>query len=204
MSSEPLRVLAEVAMVLERLEIPYFVGGSTASSMYGIPRSTQDVDIVAALDLKHVRGLVDALDPSFHVDEEMIRRSIREKVPFNVIHEETLYKVDVFITEDDEWIRSELETARPETLSVGGTDITVMFATAEDIVLHKLKSYRMGDEVSERQWSDLRGLIKVQSGALDDAYLDPGPARREHSLQLRVSVRENAPVGDEFGLQIDF
>ena len=59
--------------------------------MYGIPRSTQDVDLVARLLPKHVEGLVSGLEALFHIDEEMVKRAVAERGPFNIIRRETLY-----------------------------------------------------------------------------------------------------------------
>jgi hypothetical protein len=57
---EALQAMLEVARVFEDLDVTYLVGGSLASSLYGIPRSTQDADLVADLrQLKVRRGRID-------------------------------------------------------------------------------------------------------------------------------------------------
>jgi hypothetical protein len=43
--------------------------------------------------------------------------------------------------------------------------------TFEDIILSKLEWFRMGGEVSEGQWYDVLGVLKVQNTALDMDYL---------------------------------
>lgn len=95
MLSEPLLVVARVAAVLEDLSVPYFVGGSLASSVYGIPRATQDVDLVADLDLEHVEPLAAALGGQFYIDGDMIADAIRRRASFNVVHLATMFKADV-------------------------------------------------------------------------------------------------------------
>ena len=76
--------------VFEKLGIRYYIGGSVASSAHGIARSTQDIDIIADLDLQHARLLVDALTQSFYVDLEMVQEAIQHRTSFNLIHLESL------------------------------------------------------------------------------------------------------------------
>jgi hypothetical protein len=166
-----LGVVAQLASALEQLRITYAVGGSLASSVHGIPRATNDVDVVADLRLAHVDRLVSALQGDFYIDDEMIRSALAEHSSFNIIHQATMLKVDVFVPEKDEWIVEELVRARPETFDVDGEPRTIVFATAEDILLFKLVWYRIGGELSERQWTDVMGIVKVQGERLDRAYL---------------------------------
>jgi len=74
-----------VAEVFEKLGVLYCIGGSVASSAYGIARSTMDVDIVSDLKPKHVRSLVRTLEASFYIDENMILDAIRRCSSFNHI-----------------------------------------------------------------------------------------------------------------------
>ncbi len=106
---EILEITLYVTETLERLGVPYLVGGSLASSLHGTPRATQDVDLVADLRLQHVPALVAALEETFYVDHEMIRDAIARRSSFNVIHLETMFKVDVFILKDDPASRQEME-----------------------------------------------------------------------------------------------
>ena len=70
------RVTLLVTHTLERLAIPYAVGGSLASSVHGVMRSTLDVDILADMRLEHIQPLVAALSEEFYADEEMMRDAI--------------------------------------------------------------------------------------------------------------------------------
>ena len=168
--SEPVEVTLQVAEVFERLGIPYLVGGSLASSLHGIPRATQDVDMVAGIGLRHVDAFVSALSGAFYVDAEMIRDAIRRGASFNVIHLATMFKVDVFVLGRDELSREEM--ARRQIHRVGGPPERELFvASPEDVIVQKLDWYRKGGEVSERQWNDLLGVLKVQGKRLDISYL---------------------------------
>lgn len=172
--AEALQVSGEVTRVLERLGVPHLLGGSLASSLHGIPRSTQDADLVAALEERHVRPLVEALSGSFYIDEERVRDAVRRRASFNVIHLATLLKVDIFVPADDPLARQEMARRQTFELAPGGPAVAV--ATAEDTVLQKLHWYRLGSGVSDRQWNDLLGVLKVQRGRLDLAYLRQGAA----------------------------
>ena len=94
---DPVALALVLARVLERLGVRYCIGGSVASSVYGEVRTTFDVDIVADLDTTHIDALVAAVQSDFHVVDDSIRRAVRERSSFNLIHEETLVKADVYV-----------------------------------------------------------------------------------------------------------
>ena len=167
---EILDVTIFVAGIFDRLGIAYLVGGSLASSLHGIPRATQDVDVVAAIRPDDVRGLVAALQETFYLDEDTIRQAVRERTSFNVVHLETLLKVDVFVAGQDNVSEQQMQRRQAFTIDTEGRRELVV-ASPEDVVAQKLYWYRLGDEVSERQWSDAVGVLKVRSGRLDMDYL---------------------------------
>jgi hypothetical protein len=173
MLSDPLVVVAALAKVFDELGIRYLVGGSLASSVYGIPRATQDVDLVADITAAAIPELCAKLGGSFYIDADMIREAITRRASFNVIHLATMFKADVFIMKGDSWSREEMDRARVQQLGESGSDLpAIRFASPEDTLLHKLIWFKLGNEVSDRQWSDILGVLKVQGSSLDDAYLD--------------------------------
>jgi hypothetical protein len=123
MLADPIQVAARGAKALTSAGIPYLIGGSLASSQYGIPRSTQDVDLIADLQPKHVPALLAALGDEFYVDAERVREAIRHRSSFNAIYLQTMYKVDVFLPRAAPWARQEL--ARRRTEKVGSGDDAV-------------------------------------------------------------------------------
>jgi hypothetical protein len=167
---EILEITLFLAATFERLGVSYLVGGSLASSLHGLPRATQDVDLVAALEPEHVPALVAALRGSFYLDEPAIRAAVRQRTSFNVIHLGTLLKADVFVAGSDAATRSEFERRQRYRVAVDPPRELVL-ASAEDTIAQKLHWFRLGDEVSERQWSDALGVLKVAGGRLDFAYL---------------------------------
>ncbi len=148
------------------------VGGSLASSLDGIPRAKQDVDVFAKLDFSHVEASVCALAGEFYIDAGMIRDAIRRSSCFNVIHLATMFKADVFVARNDPWSSEEMSRARTEQLDTPDGKLTVRFASAEDTVLHKLIWYKLGNQVSDRQWGDAVGVLKVQGDLLNREYLE--------------------------------
>lgn len=165
-------VLKLVTSALQRLRIPFAIGGSVASSVRGVTRATLDIDIVAQVDAGHAQPLAAALGPEWYADAEQIRGAILAGRPFNVIYVPTSHKVDIFPATDAFHV-SEIQRA---TAADFGQGVAVPVASPEDCVLAKLCWYRDGGEVSDRQWSDITGIVAMNS-AIDRAYLDLWAAR---------------------------
>ena len=180
MQNEPVEVTLKVTGILEKLGIPYVIGGSLASTLYGMVRTTQDSDIVTEMRAEHIQSFVAALRDEFFVDEEMIAESIQRNSSFNIIHRETMFKVDVFIPRPRPFLQSQLARAQKQTFTFE-TEVSAKFASPEDTILSKLEWYRMGGEVSDRQWRDILGVLKTRAGELDLEYL------RKWSNELKVS-----------------
>jgi hypothetical protein len=177
---EATRITLLVTKTLERLGIPYAVGGSLASSLHGVMRSTLDVDIVADMRLEHIQPLVGALFKEFYADDEMMNDAIERQSSFNLIHYETAFKVDIFIRKSRGFDQMQLERRRTSAITTNPEE-TIYVTSPEDTVLAKLEWYRMGGEVSDRQWRDIIGVLKTRAGELDQAYL------RKWAGELKVS-----------------
>lgn len=165
-----LAALLPVLHALEALGVRHYVGGSLASSAHGVPRSSIDADVVADLHAEHADPFVSALRDSYYVPEARVSDAIARRASFNVIHLETMIKVDVFVARDRPFDRLAFERARVEPLGEGGR-APVPICSAEDTILAKLEWFRLGGELSERQWSDVTGLLETMSEKLDLDYL---------------------------------
>lgn len=160
-----------VIEVLDQLGVPYYLGGSVASSLHGHARATLDVDLVVDLRLVHVSTFVARLREAYYVDEDMVRDAIVRRAMFNLIHTDTMLKVDVYLPGVRPYDEESFRRRRLDTLDAEHPEARCWVATPEDVILHKLLWYRLGNEVSDRQWHDVAGVVDVQAEALDRDYL---------------------------------
>ena len=161
----PAEAFHQLLEVLDRMEIPYYVGGSVASS-------AQDVDLVVDLQSDQIEEFTAQLHGDFYADAALIREAFLRGRAANLIHFATAYKFDLFPLRKDEYSRTEFaRRAFRKIQSLGPEPIECAVASAEDTILRKIEWYRAAGETSERQWNDLRGILKVSGPKLDQAYL---------------------------------
>jgi hypothetical protein len=160
-----------IADLFDQLGIPYSVVGSVASSVYGIARSTLDADLVADLPAHLIDEVVDALQDRYYIDRDAVADAVRRRAMFNVIHLATILKVDIYILTDRPFDRQSHIRRRTMPLAEGEAARLFLVDTAEDVLIHKLEWYRAGGCVSDRQWGDLLGVLKMQGTALDLEYI---------------------------------
>ena len=146
------------------------MGGSVASSALGIARSTLDIDLVADLRASHVAALVARLQADYYIDGDMIYEAIQRRGSFNVIHLATMVKVDVFVLGPRPFDRASFSRVIHEPLG-DSRERSFPLTTPEDIVIRKLEWYRLGGGVSQRQWADIIGVLKLQGDALDLVHM---------------------------------
>ena len=168
---EALRVALEVVGLLEELGISYHLGGSYASSIHGIPRQTQDIDLVVDVDDASVTKLLSRLPGGYYRDLESALEAVRRRASFNLVHLASGVKLDLFVLGAEPFDREELSRSRNVHLpSAPGRPLRVK--SAEDTILRKLQWYRLGGETSDRQWGDVLGVLQSQGEALDFDYLE--------------------------------
>jgi hypothetical protein len=168
--TELLAAVARVVSIFDVLGINYLIGGSMASSVFGEPRQTVDADLLARVLGGHVQPLVDALSGEFYLDRGAILSAIERQSSFNLIHLESMSKVDVFVSWRTPFGQSQFK--RRQKIALGELlSRQFFFATPEDTILAKLDWFKKGGAVSDRQWRDILGVIKVQGERLDSDYL---------------------------------
>jgi hypothetical protein len=169
---EIVEALAPVSEALEDLGIGYYVGGSVASSAHGVPRASLDVDVLAEIRPDQVSAFCSRLEHAYYLDADRVRDAVARKRSFNLIHLETFFKVDVFVSSGRPFDREAIARTRREVLGEGAQDRSFAVASAEDILLVKLEWFRKGGETSERQWTDILGILRVAGAGLDSGYQD--------------------------------
>jgi hypothetical protein len=163
-------VLSQLAPVLKSLGIRYAIVGSLASSAHGVYRATADGDLLAQIRPQQARQLAAALGKDWYAEPDAMEAAIREGRAFNLIHMTTATKVDIFPARTD-FHAGQIERASVITVFPQDDALQLPVASAEDVVLVKLQRYRAGGEVSEKQWSDIAGILATQTG-LDFAYME--------------------------------
>lgn len=167
-ANDLLTTLGSVAEVLDAIGVEWAVGGSIASTAYGEPRSTNDVDIVAALDHVHVSLIHKRLGTAFYVDTEMMHAAISARGSFNLIDERTFIKVDVFVPTPGPLGLGQLERRRVHPV---GAHSSIQILAPEDVVLQKLRWFDIGGRQSDRQWRDVVEVLRISGKDLDRGYM---------------------------------
>jgi hypothetical protein len=193
--SDLLAALTPVIDALDALGVPYYVGGSVASSAHGVPRASIDADVVADLDAERVVPFVARLRDSYYVDLDRARAAVAARRSFNVIHLASMFKVDVFVAKARAFDREALRRALPEALDDAPGARRFQVASPEDTVLAKLEWFRAGGCVSDRQWADIVGVLKMLWSELDHDYLRRWAAALAVSDLLDRACEEAGPGG---------
>lgn len=187
---DPYTIVRPILAALEQVGARTVIVGSLASIIYGEIRLTQDGDLLADLRPDQVNAFVQAIRKAYYVDEGAVRDAVSLHRSFNVIHLETAFKVDVFIPEETPFAASQFQR-RQQIEGIGPV------ASVEDILLAKLRWYRMGGDVSDSQWRDVLALIRLNDD-LDQAYLQQWAASLNVAdLLTRVMKKARPPDPSE-------
>lgn len=163
-------VIERLADMLDGLGIQYAIGGSIASALYGTVRFTRDADITVQPFSSAAGKLYDLLEDEFYVSRQAMEQALTSHGSFNVIHFETAFKIDIFVQGPNQFEQRLLDRSRMLRLSdASRRDVSVV--SPEDIILLKLRWFRETGGTSERQWTDVLGVLAVQGKALDFGYL---------------------------------
>jgi hypothetical protein len=163
-SVDPLAIAAVLAKILDEIGIRYVIGGSVAASAYGEPRTTLDIDMMIEADESQVRRLVEKVANEFYVDENAAVEAVRATSSFNLVHYKSSMKIDLFLAEQSTFATRQLERRRALAVRPG---ISLYFYAPEDVIIRKLMWDRIGSELSDRQWRDVIGVLKLSSSILD-------------------------------------
>ena len=119
-----------------------------------------DVDLVAVIGAEHIAPLKILLEDKYYFDKEMVSEAVNRKTSFNLIHLETIIKIDVFIFKDEPYQTKVFQRIRKDTLEEGDVNSEFYFSSPEDVILNKLQWYEMGSfAISFRCGRCLYGLV---------------------------------------------
>ncbi len=169
MAAGPLDLVRQVTQILADLEIPYALGGSLASSLFGEPRSTVDVDIAIRLAADRQAAPLQRTTAEFYVPIDAARAAMRAHSSFNLVDTVSALKVDLFVLGDG--LLDRMQIHRRIKVAIPGAADGIWVTSPEDQVLRKLEWYRSGGAVSDRQWRDVIGILRNQAGDLEVEYM---------------------------------
>jgi hypothetical protein len=169
-----LELLAKLIAVLEESDVPYAIVGSFASSIWGEPRLTLDIDVVVQLLPAHVDAVMAAFPaPDYYVSRVAIDEAIRLASPFNVIHPLSGNKIDFMVVGTGTWAENQL--ARRQRIELL-PNIRGYVAAPDDVIVGKLVYYHEGG--SDKHLRDIAGILKRSRELVDRDYV----SRLAHEL----------------------
>lgn len=186
---EQLDLLRHAVASLDRLAIPSMLVGSFASSAYGEPRFTNDIDLVVDLRADKIRFFCDAFPaPAFYLSELAVRDAAKARLPFNVLHPSSGNKIDFMFPPDNAWGAAQLHRRRRITLAEG---LEAFVARPEDVILGKMWYFAEGG--SEKHLRDIAGILRAAGEAIDRVDLEQWAEKLGLADILRLAIdRESA------------
>lgn len=179
------RLVAKLREALESTGIPWMVTGSFASAAHGIPRATNDIDIVIAPSEQQLIALLELFPASeYYADIEDALEALAHRTQFNVIDQNGVWKVDFIFRKDRPFSRIEFERRR--RIDILG--VPVFAVTPEDLLIAKLEWAQKGE--SERQIRDAAGIIAIQGMNLDMAYVERWVSDLGLEEQLKAALEQ--------------
>jgi hypothetical protein len=150
----PVQIVHDFADRIEPLGIEYMLTGSLAMMQYNFYRMTADIDIVIELKHEDANQIINAFEPDYYVPHGRLRDAIARKFMFNVIHQETAFKIDLVIKKTNEFQQNAFE--RRQKKDFYGKEIYII--TLEDLIISKLNWAK--DSLSEKQFTDVENLLQ--------------------------------------------
>ena len=158
-----LDIVRDVSARLERGGLAYMLTGSMAMNYYAQPRMTRDIDLVVALTAQDTDAVVQLFTPDYYVSREAVSSSIAHESLFNLIHQESVIKVDCIVRKNTPYRRAEFE--RRQRIAI--EDFSTWIASKEDLIISKL--WWAKDSHSEMQLRDVKNLV---STGCDTGYIE--------------------------------
>ncbi|GCE27527.1 hypothetical protein KDA_30110 [Dictyobacter alpinus] len=171
-----LTIISDLAKTFDAFNIPWYLGGSIASSIYGMQQLAQDIDLIVDLSTQHIPLFIPSLKQHYIFDERAIQKAKDKKTSFSILHRNSFTKVDIILGDTCMFSSSRKPGIDRQTLDEQYPDIPV--ASPYEMILFKLYRYYQ-DKVScqdgminDAEWNDIMGMLKVQAPFLDFSLLD--------------------------------
>ena len=158
-------VLSLVCNKLEQANVPYMLTGSFASNFYTVPRMTRDIDIVIELQRTNKERLIQVLKNEFYISPDAINEAINHQSMFNVIHNESVFKIDFIIRKNASYRETEFQRRKQIDLD----NQLIWIVSPEDLIISKL--FWAKDSSSQIQLRDIQNLLRSVKD-LDQTYLN--------------------------------
>ena len=155
-------IVRDISRRFQQGKVPYMLTGSMAMNYYAQPRMTRDIDVVIEITPADVDRVTDLFRPDYYVSEQNIRDSLSHDSIFNLIHQESVIKVDCIVRRSSKYRR--VEFGRRQRISI--CDFTTYIVSKEDLIISKL--FWAKDSHSEIQLGDVRNLLAT---GYDAGYL---------------------------------
>lgn len=169
---------------LEAAGVDYMLVGALAYFAYGLPRHTDDVDAVVSVSTDQLEAVLQTLPPDFHVDPQARMELFTATTRWVVNIAGSVVKVEFFLLGSDAHHTEEFH--RKRRLWLPGLDINAWIATAEDLIVQKLRWARLKD------LEDITNILVLQGAALDFPYIEKWCAL--HGTQARLDeLRRSIP-----------
>ncbi len=152
---EEFDILKQVAEILEEVPVSYMLTGSFAANFYAVPRMTRDIDIVVEILNSDRDKVFNAFDREFYVDKNAMSQALEHEGMFNIIHQQSVVKVDLIVRKDSEY--RHIEFQRKRRVQFGG--IPIWIASPEDLIISKLHWAK--DSFSEIQLKDIKNIFAI-------------------------------------------
>lgn len=179
------KILEDLRTALDDVGVPYMVTGSLVSSVHGVPRATQDIDVVIEPSREQLTTLMEYFgEPTYDSDKDDAFDALRRRTMFSVIDRRGIWKIDFIVRKERPFSRREF--GRRQKVDILG--VSLYAATPEDILLAKLEWAKLGE--SERQIRDAAGIIQIQGSNLDVDYVERWVAALEIEDQWEAARRK--------------
>lgn len=175
----PAQLMAAVHPILsafDELHVPYYLGGSIASSLHGMQHMAQDIDLIVDLPEQSLPSLLPLFQQHYVFDGNMAFQTAREQASFSLVHLNSLMKIDLVFTNMDEFNVSMRQLITRHILDEQRSPLPI--ASAYEMILFKLQRYQEKERShangmhDDAEWNDILGMLKVQGTALNLTFLE--------------------------------